>query len=106
MKQLRNSQIAALECRGTETMIVERDRMAPGASTAADVSQGGCQGCRARPDRACAACGAPTSIWTEAGDGRHAVAWCAACHELLLSVRPENAQPLRYLPAREPVTAA
>ena len=97
MEQLRNSQI--------ETMIVARDHVAPGAGTA-DVSQGGCQGCRARPDRACAACGAPASIWTEAGDGRHAVAWCAACHELLLSGRPETAQPLQYLPLRTPVTAA
>jgi hypothetical protein len=98
MKQLRNSQI--------ETTIVTRSHMAAVPGTAADVGQGGCQGCRARPDRACAACGVPASIWTEAGDGRHAVAWCAACHELLLSGRPENAQPLQYLPAREPVPAA
>jgi hypothetical protein len=98
MEHLRNGQ--------TDSLVVERKPKALAFTTAADVSQGGCQGCRARPDRACAACGAPASIWTEAGDGRHAVAWCAACHELLLSGRPENAQPLTYLPAREPVPAA
>lgn len=66
----------------------------------ADTSHATCLECRARPDRACAACGAPARIWTEAGDGRHAVAWCAACHELLLSGRAESAPALVYLPVR------
>ena len=57
-----------------------------------------CEGCRVRRDTNCACCGARASIWTEAGDGKHAVAWCAACHDLLLSGRPENATPLDYLP--------
>lgn len=68
-----------------------------GAITGGEGTQATCLGCLDRPDRACAACGARASMWTEAGDGRHTVAWCAACHELLLSGRPANAQPLVYL---------
>lgn len=70
-----------------------------GESLSGDTQHASCSGCRDRRDRACAACGAPASIWTDAGDGRHAVAWCEACHHLLMSGRPANAQPLVYLPA-------
>lgn len=69
-----------------------------GESATGDAHQAACAGCRERRDKACAACGARASLWTEAGDGRHAVAWCAACHDLLVSGRPANAQPLAYLP--------
>lgn len=64
-----------------------------------------CEGCRVRRDTMCAACGARASVWTEAGDGKHAVAWCAECHDLLLSGRPANAQPLEYLPVSEQAIA-
>jgi hypothetical protein len=64
-----------------------------------------CEGCRSRRDMECACCGRRASVWTEAGDGKHAVAWCAACHDLLLSGRPENAQPLAYLPLAEAAIA-
>lgn len=82
------------------------ERLWFGASAATDMSQPTCHGCRERPDRDCAACGAPASVWTEAGDDRHAVAWCAACHAELVCGRPANAQPLTYLPSGAPVTAA
>jgi hypothetical protein len=88
MKHLQRSQM--------DLLFAAYEEARPGADPA-EGGQVGCQGCRQRPDRACAACGALASIWTEAGDGRHAVAWCAACHELLLSGRPANAQPLAYL---------
>lgn len=80
-----------------ETQTEERGQMWLGTLAAGESSQVTCHGCLDRPDRDCAACGARASVWTEAGDGRHAVAWCAACHELLLSGRPANAQPLVYL---------
>lgn len=64
-----------------------------------------CEGCRTRRDTMCAACGARARVWTEAGDGKHAVAWCVACHDLLLSGRPETAQPLNYLPTIESAIA-
>ena len=64
-----------------------------------------CEGCRDRRDLDCAACGAPAAYWTEAGDGKHAVAWCQQCHALLVSGRPENAPPLVYLPSIEPAIA-
>jgi hypothetical protein len=64
-----------------------------------------CEGCRLRRDAQCAACGARASVWTEAGDGKHAVAWCARCHGLLLSGRPENAPPLVYLSIAEAAIA-
>ena len=75
----------------------ERVRKRSEAALANEASQSVCAGCLDRPDRECAACGAPASIWTQAGDGRHAVAWCAACHTLLLSGRPSSAAPLEYL---------
>jgi hypothetical protein len=90
----------------TASMQDERERAWPSASPAADMSHATCQGCRTRPDRECAACGAPASIWTEAGDGRHAVPWCDACHELLLSGRPTSAKPLVYLPVRKRASVA
>jgi hypothetical protein len=84
----------------TELSFVERTHMQTENGSASDTNhanQAVCQGCLDRPDRLCAACGAPATIWTEAGDGRHAVAWCTACHELLLSGRPSTAEPLVYL---------
>jgi hypothetical protein len=86
----------------------ERDspRAEPVAIPRGEPTQSVCQGCRERPDRLCAACGAPASIWTEAGDGRHAVAWCATCHAVLVSGRPANAPPLEYLFAGEPAATA
>jgi len=85
--------------RDDEMTIVEIQRVWPGNASGAlmDLNQPTCHGCLDKPDRACASCGAPASVWTEAGDGRHAVAWCAACHNELVAGRPANAQPLVYL---------
>lgn len=79
---------------------------APAERQTPDAGQHGCTGCRERPDRQCAACGAPASVWTEAGDGRHAVPWCVRCHALLLSGRPETADPLVYLFAERSAASA
>jgi hypothetical protein len=98
MQQLQDTEMTAL--------FVAPERVAPGASTAASVGPAECQGCLERPDRLCAACGAPARVWTEAGDRRHAVAWCRACHDALVSQRPPNAPPLVYLPISQPVPAA
>ncbi len=98
MKQLQHSEMTAL--------FAMRERVEPGASTAATVGPAECQGCLDRPDRLCAACGALARIWTDAGDRRQAIAWCLACHEELLSQRPSNAAPLVYLPISQPVPAA
>jgi hypothetical protein len=68
-----------------------------GGSLVTDLNQPTCHGCLDKPDRECAACGAPAAVWTEAGDGRHSVAWCAACHDELVAGRPTNAQPLIYM---------
>ena len=65
-----------------------------------------CHGCLHRPDRECVACGAPASVWTDACDGRHSVAWCATCHALLLSGRPATAAPLIYLFTTETAASA
>ena len=74
-----------------------RARKRSAAALANEASQALCSGCLDRPDRECAACGAPASVWTDAGDGRHAVAWCEACHMMLLSGRPAAAAALVYL---------
>ncbi len=84
-----------------KTWAVEREQTMHGGSVVGAPSHAACEGCLLRPDRACAVCGALASVWTEAGDGRHAVAWCAPCHDLLLSGRPASAPPLVYLPVRE-----
>jgi hypothetical protein len=92
---------------GLETMVVGGVYAGRAAGPIGEAaSQATCQGCLDRPDRACVACGAPATIWTDAGDGRHAVAWCGPCHELLLSGRPSSAQPLIYLEVAAPVGAA
>ncbi len=84
-----------------KTLPVEREETMRGGSVVGASSHATCEGCLLRPDRACAVCGAPASVWTDAGDGRHAVAWCAPCHDLLLSGRPASAPPLVYLSVRE-----
>lgn len=83
-----------------------RGRKRSEAALANEASQALCSGCLDRPDPDCAACGAPATVWTEAGDGRHAVAWCAGCHALLLSGRPPAAAPLVYLTLPSPAPAA
>ena len=98
--------------RGQQLMMVdepereERPRKRSEAALAIEASQAVCAGCLDRPDRECAACGASACVWTGAGDGRHAVAWCAACHALLLSGRPATAAPLVYLTIPAPAPAA
>jgi hypothetical protein len=85
--------------RDDETTIVEIQHVWPSSISGAvtDLNQPTCHGCLTKPDSECAACGAPASVWTEAGDGRHSVAWCVACHDELVSGRPANAQALVYL---------
>ena len=83
-----------------------RGRKRSEAALANEASQALCSGCLDRPDPDCAACGAPATVWTEAGDGRHAVAWCAGCLALLLSGRPPAAAPLVYLTLPSPAPAA
>lgn len=91
--------------RDDEMSIVEIQHVWPSSSGAVmDLNQPTCHGCLQKPDHDCAICGAPATVWTEAGDGRHAVAWCARCHDELLAGRPANAQPLVYLAV--PVTPA
>lgn len=90
---------------GLDTLFAGAGR-APAERAPTEIGQHGCTGCRERPDLHCAACGAPASVWTEAGDGRHAVAWCARCLALLLSGRPESAEPLVYLFAEVPAVSA
>ena len=94
--------------RDDEMTIVEIQRVWPSNASGAlmDLNQPTCHGCLEKPDRDCAACGAPASFWTEAGDGRHAVAWCATCHDELVAGRPANAQPLEYLALASTVVAA
>jgi hypothetical protein len=85
--------------RDDETTIIEIQHAWSSSMSGAftDLNQPTCHGCLNKPDYECAACGAPASMWTEAGDGRHAVAWCATCHDELVAGRPINAQALIYL---------
>lgn len=85
--------------RDDEMTIIEIRHVWPSGASGAitDLNQPSCHGCLDKPDYECAACGAPASVWTEAGDGRHSVAWCAACHRDLITGRPINAQALVYL---------
>jgi hypothetical protein len=92
--------------RGELGMLFAGAGRAPAERPANEAGQHGCTGCLGRPDRLCAACGALASIWTEAGDRRHAVAWCARCHASLMSGRPESAEPLVYLFTEMPAASA
>jgi len=104
MNQLGRSQLLTIEPdlderdqREEREFVASRGRKRSEAALVNEASQALCSGCLDRPDPDCAACGAPATVWTEAGDARHAVAWCAACHALLLSGRPATAAPLVYL---------
>lgn len=63
-----------------------------------------CPGCIRHPSHLCAACGAPTAyaLAVSSGDGPnmagHALTLCAPCHAVLLSMRPDGAAALRYVP--------